>query len=672
MSQLIHSPNATSILWNRDHQVVVIESWGSDAVRVRSTILDNFTDLPSALLPQPMPTNPTIRFEESKGILINGKLRTEISQDGQISFFHSQSDNLLLAEEAPHFTRPPSRWFRPHPGSDTSYLEVRFIPQPGERFYGLGQHQHGKLNQRGCVIDQLQRNTEVCIPFLLSSLGYGFLWNNPGVGRVELSENGTRWVAESTPQLDYYFVVGDTTADILENYANAVGHAPDFPEFAAGFWQCKLRYRNQEELLEIAREYKRRNLPISVIVIDFFHWTMMGDWQFDPVDWPDPTKMVEELGEMGIKLMVSIWPTVNRASKNFEQMNLLGLLTRNERGNPVHMIHLPDSYPPNAPVMLTYYDPMNPAGRKFIWDQIYKGYYRHGIKVFWLDACEPEFQPIDHDAVRYHLGSGPEVGLSYPLYHQRAFWEGMIGEGESSVINLCRSAWAGSQRYGAAVWSGDIASTFESLRLQVPAGLNIGLSGIPWWTTDIGGFLGGDIRTPYFKELIVRWFQYGTFCPLFRLHGNRDPITREGDTFGNGAPNEVWSFGDTAYSIIRRLMFIREEMKSYLLEQMRIASEKGLPPMRPLFVDFLSDGKVWEVEDQFLLGPDLLVAPVLFEGAVTRRLYLPEGVDWIDAWSGDVFQGGKWIEVSSPLEKVPVFWRSGSPWFFRFDQVQIP
>jgi alpha-D-xyloside xylohydrolase len=286
--------------------------------------------------------------------------------------------------------------------------------------------------------------------------------------------------------------------------------------------------------------------------------------------------------------------------------------------------------------------------------------------VYWLDACEPEIYPMDPHNLRFHLGNGLEVGHLFPLMHHQAFSEGMRAAGEKEFIFLSRSAWAGSQRYGAAVWSGDVPSTFEYFRKQVPAGLNIAMSGIPWWTTDIGGFFGGDPESEYFRELVVRWFQYGLFCPLFRLHGVRLPFTEDGRGSGTGAGNEVWSFGEQAYEIIRGLLFLREKLKPYIMKQMQAASERGLPPMRPLFVDYLADPTCWEVEDQFSFGSDLLVAPVLYEGQRMRKLYLPGGAGWIDAWEGKEFKGGQWIEVAAPLERIPVFWREESQEKFLF------
>jgi alpha-D-xyloside xylohydrolase len=264
--------------------------------------------------------------------------------------------------------------------------------------------------------------------------------------------------------------------------------------------------------------------------------------------------------------------------------------------------------------------------------------------------------PEQPENLRYYIGPGLEVGNAYPMLHARGFYEGMQAEGEQEIVLLCRSAWAGSQRYGALVWSGDIDSTFEDLRRQIPAGLNIGLSGIPWWTTDIGGFKNGDINSPSFRELIVRWFQFGVFCPVFRLHGIRQPGTMAGSE-QTGAANEVWSFGDTEYEIIRHLLFLRERLRPYVMEQMRVAHSTGLPPMRPLFLDFPADPACWDIADQFLFGGDILVAPVVTEGARERDVYLPAGADWRDAWTGAPAAGGQWVTAAAPLELIPVYVR---------------
>jgi alpha-D-xyloside xylohydrolase len=320
----------------------------------------------------------------------------------------------------------------------------------------------------------------------------------------------------------------------------------------------------------------------------------------------------------------------------------------------------------NGAAVESFYDATNPAARAFLWEQIRKGYVKHGIRLFWLDTMEPELIPLELDNTRFHLGNGAEVAGLYPLHHQQGFFEGLKAVGEEAPMTLGRSAWVGSQRYGGAVWSADIPSTFDSLRRQVTGGLNIAMSGIPYWTTDIGGFHGGDIDSPGFRELLVRWFQYGVFCPIMRIHGVRRQSSRPPDDPGKSdpnhpnVPNEVWSCGEEVCAILSGQIRLRDRLKPYIMKQMKVAQETGLPPMRPLFVDFPGDQSAWEVEDQFMFGPDVLVCPVLREAQRSRSVYLPEGVVWKNAWTGQESVGGTMLEAEAPLERIPVFVRNGS------------
>lgn len=646
MVEFINKNN--SLYCSLDHEIIKVEPWGRNAVRVRCTQSREIKeDWISALINRG-DYQATIEIDRNGASLRNGELKAEINSKGELSFMNVVTGNELLKEKPIHSLSIPARAYKDLKG-DLFHIDCCYEAYDDEHIYGLGQHQHGRLDQKGCVIELIQRNTEVSIPFLLSSRGYGFLWNNPAVGRVELGYNATRWVAESAPQIDYWVTTGGDPAQILSNYADVTGHAPRFPEWASGFWQSKLRYANQEELETVAGEYHRRDLPLSVIVIDFFHWTRHGDWQFDPQCWPDPAGMVKRLGEFGIKVMVSVWPTVSRLSKNYHEMWNKDFIIRNKLG-PAAQMYFVDNHAEDG-IYLHYYDSTHPGARKFLWEQIKKGYYQYGIKIFWLDACEPEMSPFVPENLRFYAGDGEAVANIYPLDHVRGVYDGMLAEGEKTPLFLCRSAWAGSQRYAAAVWSGDIMSTFSVLRAQVKAGLNMGLSGIPWWTSDIGGFRGGDPSSPDFRQLIVRWFQFGAFCPIFRLHGHRLPNT---DDF-NGAANEAWSFSESAYQIIKKYMLLRERLRPYIMEQMTLVSETGIPLMRPLFVDFSSDPVCYQVEDEYLFGSDLLVAPVLDADTLMRNVYLPAASTWRDAWTDQVYTGGQWISVEAPLDRIPLF-----------------
>src|SRR5580693_1837253 len=322
-----------AVEWRGQHEIVRIESWGRNSLRVRGTVWQAIRDdLPGALLAADAEgdVEGDVEILADRARITNGELTAEISSSGQLRFLRADGRELL-SETTPHFTGPPTRRYATV-GGGMHHFEVLFNARDEERCYGLGQHQHGRLNQKGAVIELVQRNTEVSVPFLVSNLGYGLLWNHPGIGRVELGVTVTRWVSEATRQWDYWITAADKPADVLRQYGEAVGRTPMLPEWAAGFWQCKLRYKTQDELLGIAREYKRRGLPLSVIVIDYFHWTRQGDWKFDPAEWPDPAAMVAELDQLGVKLMVSIWPTVNPASENYAEMADLGLLVTNEHG----------------------------------------------------------------------------------------------------------------------------------------------------------------------------------------------------------------------------------------------------------------------------------------------------------------------------------------------------
>ena len=656
------------ILRRADKELLVIEAWGKNGLRVRATQNHEFhsDEERSALTPEgaAVPEGAVqISTDGKSAVIANGRIRCEVMVTGKLKFYNRKGELLLEEYDRNRFREEVEgefnsaleicpRTFTPISGTDNYKLTVRFEPNDGEKIYGMGQYQQPYLDMKGCIVELSHRNSQASVPFALSNKGYGMLWNNPAVGSVTFGKNLTEWTALSTRQMDYWITAGDTPAQIEEAYADVTGKVPMMPDFGTGFWQCKLRYQTQEELLEVAREYKRRGLPISVIVADYFHWPHQGDWKFDPQYWPDVKGMVDELEAMGIKLMVSVWPTVDEKSENFKEMEDLGYLTRNDYGRRMHQLG-----------EAAFIDPTCPDARKYVWSRIKKNYYDAGVRIFWLDEAEPELTGYEYGNHRFYLGSDLEAGNLYPREYARMAYEGMEEAGEENILNLLRCAWAGSQKYGALVWSGDIDSSFRSLRSQLAAGLNMGLAGIPWGTTDIGGFHGGNIYDEDFKEVLVRWFEFGAFCPVFRLHGFREPFkepigTTGGGTAISGAENEVWSYGEEVYEICRKYLFLREKMRPYVKRLMEEAHEKGTPVMRPLFYDFPQDAECWNVEDAYMFGPDVLVAPILYEKQRERKVYLPEG-KWRRLHDGKVFEGGCHVVSQAPIEAIPVFIREG-------------
>lgn len=645
------------LVFRFDDQKTWIEPWGDNAFRIRACKTKDMPTEDWALLEKPSTKlNVVLPKNKEDATITNGKIKATVSHRGKIIIYNDKGDKLM--EEYARHRRDPmdpkcsalemeARELRPILGGDY-HLTMRFESlDPNERIYGMGQYQQPYLNLKGSDIELAHRNSQASVPFALSSLGYGFLWNNPGIGRAVLGKNTMSFEALSTKALDYWVVAGDTPAEIEEAYAKATGYVPMMPEYGLGFWQCKLRYWNQKQLLDVAREYKRRELPIDLIVVDFFHWKHQGEWSFDAEFWPDPDAMIKELKEMNIELMVSIWPTVETKSENYEEMLEKGLLIRHDRGVRVAMQCVSD---------ITHFDATNPESRAYVWSKAKKNYHDKGIKVFWLDEAEPEYSIYDFDIYRYHEGSNMQIGNIYPKEYARAFYEGQEATGQKNIVNLLRCAWAGSQKYGALVWSGDIASSWNSFRNQLAAGLNMGIAGIPWWTTDIGGFHGGNPDDPAFQELLVRWFQWGAFCPVMRLHGDREPKP-EGDPTASGADNEVWSYGEKNYDILKKYMLIREELRDYTRSLMKEAHDKGTPVMRTCFYVFPKDPRCWEVEEQYMYGDKYLVVPVLKPGQHKIKAYLPAGCKW-KSWDGKAsFDGGKEVEVDCPIDTMPVFVR---------------
>lgn len=660
-----------------DNEIISIEPWGKNSFRVKSSPHGILPEYKNALTEEVKESNAKINIynDINEAEIINGNIKAYVTNRNRIVFKNSKDEVLLeeyLRERAvtndmgnedvsvstiSGFSctlKLKAREFYPLAGGDYK-LTQRFESDPKEKIFGMGQYQQSFLDLKNCKLELAHRNSQLTVPFYVSSKKYGFLWNNPGIGEVNFAKNITEWKMYSTDYIDYWITSDETPREIIENYTSVVGRAPKMPDNLLGLWQSKMRYQTQEEVLEVARKYKELGITPSVLVIDFFHWTEQGHYDFDSRYWPDPKKMVDELKEMGIETMISVWPTVSQNAKNYNEVIEKGLLVKVNRGIRVTMQQLSNT---------VFIDPTNPETRRYVWDKLKNSYYKNGINMYWLDVAEPGYATYDFDNYRYHLGTDLKVGNLYPNEFSKMIAEGLKEENKTPVT-LIRGCWAGSQKYGTLVWSGDIDSSFGAFRNQVNTGLNMSMAGNPWWTTDIGGFHGGNINDPEFKELMIRWFQYAAFSPILRMHGDRQPHKKPlgydgGGQCESGAENEIWSYGQEAQEIFMKYLNIRENLKEYISDLFKETHEVGAPIMRPVFYDYPDDKMAWEVDNQYMFGSELLVAPVIYYKDRKREVYLPKGNDWVEINTKTVYEGGKTIIVDAPLESIPVFYKKGS------------
>lgn len=645
--------NNNSILFERRDETMLIEPYGLNCIRVRSSKNAKLSDEKWTLLDPLDNSKPVLEGDDKHATLTNGDISVRVSTTndwgGELCFMRKGKQILTTKNYGDYVMRYV------HTEGDNYRIRYVFNANDGEHIYGLGQEQEDAFDRKGTSTELVHYNTKSVIPFYYSSLGYGFLWNNPAPGRCETTFNHTMWVADSAYQADFIVFVGDTPKDVMKTYADLTGYSPMMPKWAAGFWQCKCRYESQDILLNVAREYKRRGIPIDAIVIDFFHWTEQGDLKFDPKYWPDPKAMCDELKEMGIEPVVSVWPTISPKSENWDEMNNRNMLVRTENGQ----------YPTfDFFGMITFIDPTNPETAKFYWDKVKKNYYDYGIKNFWLDEAEPEVHPQQFANLKMYAGNGAQTALIYPYYYNKIFYDGLKSEGETEIISLTRAAYTGSQRVGACVWNGDIMSSFFALRQSISSGLSMAMCGIPWWNSDIGGFLFGDTESKSFRELIVRWFQFGLFCPIMRLHGTRLNQSYYVDEAPDvmvkgGGYNEIWHFGDENYPVLKKLIETREKMRPYTLAIAKEASENGSPMMRPMFYEFPQDKKCYELWDQYMFGGDILFAPIYNEGQTEREVYLPEG-EWISVLDKKEYAGGQTVDMHAEVSEYIAFVKKGS------------
>jgi alpha-D-xyloside xylohydrolase len=596
----------------------------------------------------------------------------------------------------------------------TWQVQQTFLSSPDEALYGLGQHQEGIFNVRGVPIRLSQANTNISSPVVLSSNGYGILWNNPsltdfnpadqkividpktgkgkfttgakgpygfllssdnrdklivevdghrvidlenmwtptsasgsvsleankeyevtaqgGPGGVQLAvrppQDTTMFRSEVGQAIDYYFFYGPELNRVISDYRQLTGEAPLFPRWAYGYWQCRERYHSQQEILDTAAEFHKRKIPVDALVQDWQYWGKYG-WsamKFDEDQYPKPKEMLDELHAEDLHMLISVWSRFGEDTDAYKRMKSQGLL-------------LPG---------LPWTDFFNPAAQTAFWSELNKGLFQDGMDGWWMDASEPEFDVLKGKET--FLGSGESVRNAYPLYVTKAIYEGQRSTTDRKrVAILTRSAFAGQQRNAAASWSGDITADWITLRRQIPAGLSFSMSGMPYWTTDIGGFFRPEDQytSDAYHELLIRWFEYGAFCPIFRVHGYKSNA-------------EIWNYGLQAENILTQYDELRYRLMPYIYSAAWGVTNNGETLMRALPLEFTSAAGARGISDQFMFGHALLINPVTTEGATQRNIYLPAGTDWVDFWTGKREKGGQSITADAPLAKMPIYARAGS------------
>ena len=547
------------------------------------------------------------------------------------------------------------------------FITAAFDSPPDEHYYGLGQQQKGWMDLRNheirCWHDYNSiGGQDVCVPFMVSSRGYGLVWDNPSKTTVDLGFNGRNvWSSEVADRVSYFVIAGATSDEIYQGYRLLTGVTHLLPRATYGYIQSKAIYPTQEQILEVAKEYRRKNLPLDVMVVDFLNMTAQGEMDLDPKRWPDPAAMNRELHAMGVSTLLSVWPHYAVGTQFYDMLLHKGWLIHSPDGKP-DGVGYTAAIGPNI-------DTTNPEAAKWFWEKIRDRYVKpYGFDYLWLDETEPDIDPAKDV---FFVGSGTRFYNVYPLFHTASVYEGFRRDfGDSRrVMILARAAYLGAQRNGTVFWSSDITSSWDMLKRSIPAGLNFAATGLPYWDTDIAGFfsplLGSDYRAPHkplidgsdvratignyedYPELFVRWFEWGAFQPVMRAHGERNH-------------NEVWAYGKQAEPILSKYLRLRYQLLPYTYSAAYSSYQTGAPYMRALFMDFPADPKAADIPDEYMYGPAFLVAPVTEQGLTQRAVYLPAGCDWYNYWTNQRLTGGQTVIADAPIDTLPLFVKAGS------------
>ena len=614
---------------------VELECFSSSIIRVKKYPLGQAPEKQSlSVTMQPEKVKYKIQEANNQVILTTSELTVLLDIIQNQVRFATKDGKELLAE------KPSSTGFTSFNDAGNSTYRIRqtFLLDSDEAIYGLGQHQRGKMNQRNQTLFLQQANTEICIPLVHSIKGYALFWDNYSPTTFTDNAQGMTFDSEVGDLCDYYFVYGGGADKVVAGLRELTGQAPMFPLWTFGFWQSRERYVSQDELVGVVAKYRDLKVPLDGIIQDWRYWGEdHKDWnavEFRNPKFPDPKKMMEEVHHLNAHAIISVWPSFGPATGIYADLKALNKL----------MIH--ETFPQDNGVKV--YDTYDPIARDIYWKYMNKNMFSIGMDGWWLDATEPEHSPAKEGDLEFqtYLGSFRKVRNAFPLVRQET--------SDKRVFILTRSAFAGQQRYAAQAWSGDVVSDWDVLRNQIPAALNVSLTGIPYWNSDIGGFFSGrkfpeGVKDPAFHELYVRWMQFAAFTGMMRSHGTN-------------TPREIFMFGERGYWAFdaqEKMINLRYRLLPYIYSTSWEVTSNGGSLMRALFSDFPEDKKVTDMGDEYMFGKSILVAPVISE-VKRRSLYLPEGTQWIDFWTGEKQKGGQEISREAPIDIIPLYVKAGS------------
>jgi alpha-D-xyloside xylohydrolase len=629
-----------------------------DIIEVKYTILDNFLAKESLVVNNKWPqvTPFSVTDGKTEVTIITSKLKIKISKATNAITYCDLRGTVITAESGSNKSMSPATIA----GIETYNVSTSFNSPANEALYGMGCHPLDSLsiNYKGRNQDMAIKYLTGAIPVMLSTQGYGLMWDNYSASNFYGAEEGNtqfKYVSESGKQVDYYFFYGPDFDHIIDLYRTATGRAPMFGKWAYGLFQSQDRYLSEAEILTVKDNYRNNHIPVDVLVQDWYYWDPLpiGSHIMKPERYPHPKKLVDALHQANLHAMISIWPVFGKGTPNYDALEKMGGLTSITWDNVV--THTFD----------TYYDAHNPKARDLYWAQARDSLVkRYGWDAWWIDQCEPDNGALldERRKANFSIGKGIDYFNTYSLEHTKGVYEGWRRDipGKRAFF-LVRQSFAGEQRNASTLWSSDIECTFANFKNQVPQGINACASGIPYWTSDIGGYhwhwTAPDWSKPEFRELFTRWFQFGAFSPIFRIHGKGE----------RAIFSKNWD-EDTRATLLN-FDKLRYRLLPYIYSLAGRVNTENYTMMRALTFDFQKDANVYDIPDQYMFGPAFLVNPVtaqLYTGAgaagkaKTREVYLPAATKWYNFWTGEVTNGGQKLTVDVPMNMMPLYVRAGS------------